>query len=130
MDREEIVAWVKEQSAPATPAKVVQLRQATRKAQTMAELITDPRWASYAQELREMKVACEGLAKGAESALTGSRWLDPKEYGQAKLSLAVLQTYADAYGKALEMVEVLIARGEEAMKELANLPKEVDKAAG
>ena len=130
MDREEIAAWVREQSVPVTSAKVYQLRQTARKAQVMTELVTDPRWASYAQELQEMKDTCEKLAKGRESILTGPKMLDPKEYAQAKLDTAIYQTYADAYGKALQMVEVLIVRGEEAMKELVKVPEEVDKAVG
>lgn len=131
MDREEIATWVKEQSPPATPAKIYQLRQSERIGKTMAELITDPRWASYAQELKEMKDACDKLAKGRESILTGPKMLDPKEYAQAKLDTAIYQTYADAYDKAIELVQILVTRGQGAMMELGMLKqRDIDKAVG
>ena len=128
MDREEVAAWAKERAAVATPAKVYQLRQTDRVGKAMAELITDPRWATYVQHLELMRNAEATAAKAVEAVLTGSKMLESQEYAQAKINLAAARASADAYGKAVEMVQVLVTRGEEAMGELAKLPEEKAEA--
>ena len=114
---EELAEFQKKQKLVAAQRRFEQARHVVNVGRAMEELITDPRWAVYGNHVEALRVDYEERAKGHERILTGREFLDPQRYGQVRVEMAEAAGIAKGLKMALDVVEVLINRGEAAAGE-------------
>lgn len=97
---------------------VEQIRHQVRVAAVMSELQADPRWELWGNHVEAVKAEYKRQEGGYTQALAGNEFLEPKRYGQLKLSQAEARGVVKGIEIAMNMAKVLIERGEAAIKEL------------
>ena len=89
-------------------------RKAIRQvAETMRELLADPHWEKFAQEVENLKAEAQAVLSRAERDLN-EKYLAPNEYGIAKVLQARGRGGVDAYQSVLVLIRNLIEAGEKA----------------
>ena len=101
---DQIRAWVKKQEADRQVKVLERGRQTQMHHQAMQELLHDPRWNVYAQQLREWRDQYQDQVSQYTHALTGQRVLSPEQYSQLKRDSAYAQGSCDAFERAWRFV--------------------------
>lgn len=94
-------------------------QSARQAADTMRELLGDPRWDRFCHEVEALKAEAQALEQRGSRDLV-EKVLTPDQYMVAKVIQARGKGALDAYKSVLEIISNLIKQGERANKELAN----------
>jgi hypothetical protein len=103
---------------------VDQLRAREHVLHVMQDLQSDPRWVVLADHIiaegEQLKKQIEYITE----RLVGGEFLDPKQYGNLKISLANLTGYHRGIERVLTLMADLIKTGEIAKEKIAELSQE------
>ena len=116
---QELAEFQKRQKVVAVQKSYEQSRHQINVGRAMEELITDARWAVLGNHVEALRMDYENRVKGHEQILNGHEFLDPQRYGQVKMQMAEATGIANGLKMALDIVEILINRGEKALEENA-----------
>ncbi len=106
--------------------RLEQARIAQGVGQTMAELLTDPRWQLYCNHIQAVLDPDRKRLNALRDKLSGLAFLNEVENGQARVDAAYAKGHGDALEWAMGLVKQLVERGEAAKETLAM--EETDRA--
>lgn len=86
--------------------------------QTMAELLTDPRWAIYANHLQAVLESDRKRLNALRDKLSGLAFLNEVENGQARVDAAYAKGHGDGLEWAMRLAKELVEQGEAAKETL------------
>lgn len=112
MQLEDLKEHRERKAAEAQAKSLERMRVAHGVAEQMRELLADPKWNIYAGRLEELRARAERQAVAAAQTLTDGTFLDPKEYGQLRMTLSTARALAAAYGHSVSLITELVKAGE------------------
>ena len=104
--------------------RLARLRFLKGQAETVSELIADPRWEIYGRQI-EMKRKTHGGELAALKTKLENAFLNPQDYGETKVKQAYNQGCCDGLDFALQIAKDLIEQGEKALGEIEILSNQV-----
>ena len=116
--REELKDFITERQRQSKVVAIEQSRAKMAAAKTAHELVTDPRWVHYVDEVEKMRAQKQAASEACNSQLINTGILDPVAYGNLKLDQISSQTFAAALQWALDTVKWAIADGEKAEEQM------------
>ena len=116
--REELKDFITERQRQSKVVAIEQSRAKMAAAKTARELVTDPRWVHYVDEVEKMRAQKQVASEACNSQLINTGILDPVAYGNLKLDQIRNQTFAAALQWALDTVQWAIADGEKAEEQM------------
>ena len=116
--REELKDFITERQRQSKVVAIEQSRAKMAAAKTARELVTDPRWVHYVDEVEKMRAQKQAASEACNAQLINTGILDPVAYGNLKLDQIRNQTFAAALQWALDVVEWAIEDGEKAEEQM------------
>ena len=104
MHDDQIRAWAEKRLAERQAKQEEHERTAQMHQLAMQQLLQDPRWRVYAQQLQAWRDRCQEQVANYTHALTGPRVLSSEQYSQLKRDSAYAEGGRDALERALRYV--------------------------
>lgn len=98
--------------------KIFQLKNLQHDGQRMREMTLNENWARYISHIEALIAMSNRSMEISKAVLTGPKFLTAEQYGQARLDLERHRAKKEAYTFVVNLVNILISKGDNAAEEL------------